>query len=209
MLRRALLAIAALVIILQPASAARAAHPAEATVETLHAAMLDAMQNAEKLGFNGRLAKLTPALDKVYLFPEMARVASGSHWKNFDDTQKTKLSQAYARMSAATYAARLIGYSGEKFETLGVEDLPPPNKGVVVRSRLLKSNGKDDVKLDYRLIQSGDAWRIVDVYYNGSISELATQRSQYLAILEKQGHAGLVSIIENKMADLASGKKPE
>ncbi len=204
MFRRTFIALAALAALIQPARSAEAAHPAEATVETLHGTMLDAMKNAEALGYKGRLSKLSPALDKAYLFPEMARVASGSYWKNFDDAQKSQLTTSYARMSAATYAMRLKGFSGEKFETLSVEELPPPNKGVVVRSRIVTSEGKEEAKLDYRLIQSGSDWRIIDVYYNGSISELATQRSQYLAILEKQGHAGLLAIIDKKVDEMSA-----
>ena len=179
---------------------------AKAVVEALHQTMLEAMKAAQAgQDFQARYAKLAPALEKNYAFSEMARIASGSHWGSFSDDEKAKIVKAYSRMSASTYAARLSGFSGERFETLGAEALPPPAQGVMVSSQIVRSSGKL-VPISYRVQPSADGFRIVDVYYEGSVSELATQRSQYLSILRDKGSAGLLARLEELSNELAVGK---
>lgn len=179
--------------------------PARQVVETLDSALLDVMRNAQKLGFKGRFEQLSGVLKKIYDFPNMTRIVTGSNWKAFSPEQRAALADAYMRMSIATYATRLNGYSGEKFEIQGTDIIPPPSPAVLVRTRLIK-NGGGEVKLNYRLHTTDEGWRIVDVFYNGSVSELAAQRSQYLDILKSKGYDGLMKTLEQKIADLAAGK---
>jgi phospholipid transport system substrate-binding protein len=42
--------------------------------------------------------------------------------------------------------------------------------------------------------RDGDAWQISDVYLDGTISELATRRSEFAAILGDRGVAGLIPL---------------
>jgi phospholipid transport system substrate-binding protein len=46
--------------------------------------------------------------------------------------------------------------------------------------------------------------KIADVYLNGTISELATRRSEFGSILQAQGINGLITAFNNKAAALAS-----
>ncbi|MBF0094154.1 MAG: ABC transporter substrate-binding protein [Alphaproteobacteria bacterium] len=204
-----IIAMLALVVALgasAPSAAGDADIPAaRKTVEALNAAQLDAMRNAAKLGFKGRAGQLAGPLNKVYDFPEMVRIVTGSHWKSFSPEQKTRLIDAYARLSVAIYASRLTGYSGERFEVVGADVVPPPSPSILVRTRLFRTGG-DEVRLDYRVRSADDGWRVVDVFYNGSVSELASQRSQYLAILGKEGYDGLLGTLERKIENLAAGK---
>lgn len=185
---------------------AQTAEQAKAVVESLHAAMLDAMKAAEAgQNFQARYGKLSPTLEKVYSFGDMARIASGSHWAGFSDDEKAKVAKAYGRMSASTYAARLSGFGGERFETLGVESVPAPGKGMLVSTQIAQTSGKK-IPINYLVQDVQGSPRIIDVYYDGSVSELATQRSQYLSILKDKGSAGLLSRLEELSNDLATGK---
>jgi phospholipid transport system substrate-binding protein len=203
------LVLSLLAFLFAPLSAPRAQslEQAKSVVETLHGAMLDAMKAAEAgQNFQARFTRLTPVLEKNYSFQDMARIASGSHWASFSDDEKGKIVKAYGRMSASTYAARLSGFSGERFETLGAEPVPAPSNGVMVSSQIVRNTGKT-VPISYLVRQSGDgSARIVDVYYDGAVSELATQRSQYLAILRDKGSAGLLARLDELSNDLATGK---
>ncbi|MFN3077902.1 MAG: ABC transporter substrate-binding protein [Alphaproteobacteria bacterium] len=171
-------------------AAEASAEGARQQIETLHANLLDVMRNAEKLGYEGRVKKLTPVLLAAYGFGDMARVAVGSYWRAFTDDQKRSVVEAFGRVSIATYASRLTGFSDERFETLAVEAMPPPVPDTLVRTRLVLSNGGDE-KLVYRMHNGPAGWRIVDVSYRGAISELATQRAQYLDVLKGGGVRGL------------------
>ena len=52
--------------------------------------------------------------------------------------------------------------------------------------------------------RSGDTWLISDIYLDGSISELATRRSEFAAILHSQGIDGLIAAL-NRKADMLTG----
>jgi phospholipid transport system substrate-binding protein len=201
-MRKALLALLMLAIGIMTASA-QASQPTE-VVDKLHGALLETMKQAKKLGYAGRLEALSPALEDVYGFGDMIRVASGHHWKGFSEAQKTSLVQAYAKMSKSTYAARFDGYEGERFETMETAELPPPAKGVLITTRIVMNSDKKPVVLKYQLRNSDGKWRIVDVYYSdGAVSELATQKSQYVGIIDREGHAGLIKRLEEQAAKLA------
>ena len=60
------------------------------------------------------------------------------------------------------------------------------------------------VALDYVTRQAGDRWQVVDVYLTGTISELATRRSEFAAILKNEGIDGLIAAL-NRKADLLTG----
>jgi len=52
--------------------------------------------------------------------------------------------------------------------------------------------------------QSGDAWLISDIYLDGAISEVATRRSEFAAILKNDGIDGLITAL-NRKADMLTG----
>ncbi len=56
--------------------------------------------------------------------------------------------------------------------------------------------GEQPVAISYRLRQSGGAWKIVDVFYKNAISQIATRRSDFAGILQKQGARGLIAHLD-------------
>ncbi|MGC2199162.1 MAG: ABC transporter substrate-binding protein, partial [Stellaceae bacterium] len=51
--------------------------------------------------------------------------------------------------------------------------------------------------------QNDGAWQISDVYLDGAISQLATQRSEFGAILRRDGFDGLIDALQRKVKLLA------
>jgi phospholipid transport system substrate-binding protein len=172
---------------------------ATATVDSLHATMLDVMKNGASLGFDGRLAKLQPAIAERYDFEFIAEKSVGSAWKDLDADARAKLIDAMARLAGATYAARMSSFAGERFETLGSQ--PAAQSTLVVRTQIVEGTGKI-TSLDYRLRNDATgAPRIVDVFFNGTVSELAMRRSEYTALLKKGGLPVLLDALEKKIAE--------
>ena len=52
-----------------------------------------------------------------------------------------------------------------------------------------------------RMRRNGEAWLISDVYLDGAISEVATRRSEFAAILKTEGVDGLIAAL-NRKADM-------
>jgi phospholipid transport system substrate-binding protein len=110
------------------------------------------------------------------------------------------VTDSFGRYMSAIYAERFDSYHGEKLDVTGQEAAPA---GIIVRSRIIKANG-DAVEVDYLMHRSGDAWLISDIYLDGTISELATCRSKFAAIIRSQGIDGLIVAL-NRKADTSTG----
>jgi phospholipid transport system substrate-binding protein len=176
---------------------------AQAVANRLHNALLATMKSAATVRFAGRAEALAPILIEVFNLPVMARVVVGPGWKELSDDQQRRFTDAFTRMTIATYANRFDGYAGETFETL--PDTPPQQNGFMVQTRLNRTDGQPPVALNYLMRQEKDGgYRIVDVYLSGSISELATRRSEYSATLKRDGIEKLIEGIESRVKALSS-----
>jgi phospholipid transport system substrate-binding protein len=78
----------------------------------------------------------------------------------------------------------------------------PSSSGIIIKTRIVKSNG-EPVSVDYAMRQNDGAWQISDVYLDGTISQLATQRSEFGAILRREGFDGLIVALQRKVKLLA------
>jgi len=58
------------------------------------------------------------------------------------------------------------------------------------------------VQLNYLMREGEGGWQILDVFLKGTISELATRRSEFSTVLRRDGAPALVQLIENRAADL-------
>lgn len=170
---------------------------AEAAIERLHDVLLATMREAEELGFQGRLERIRPAVTELYDFGFMAEKSVGLGWRQLDAPAREQLIDAFSQLAIATYAARFDGWNGERFETLGFQ--AATHGTLLVRSQILRGNG-ETVALDYRLRPVAGEWRVIDVFLNGTVSELALRRAEYSGVLRREGFDGLLRALEEKIA---------
>jgi phospholipid transport system substrate-binding protein len=170
------------------------------TVRGLYDALLNTMKNGRTLGQSGRFAKLDPVIRRSFDIAEMARLSLGRSWTGLSDAQRQQMTESYGRYVSAIYADRFDSYAGQKLEVTGEEPAP---SGVMVRSRIIKADG-EPVKVDYAMRQAGDGWLISDIYLDSAISEVATRRSEFAAILRNEGFDGLIAAL-NRKADTLTG----
>jgi phospholipid transport system substrate-binding protein len=186
--------------------AASAASPdpgsAPAVIERFYAALLAVMKQAKRLSFDERYNRLAPTIEGTLDLGLMTRIAVGPGWAQLGADQQQRLNAAFARYTIAVYANRFDDYGGERFE-VSPTTTPNPN-GVIVDSWLVKSNGEKET-LNYLLRQEAGSWKIIDVYLSGTVSELATRRSEFVAVLQHEGAEGLVQMIERRTAALRPG----
>ena len=164
--------------------------------------LIDVMQNAEALKFEGRFDKLAPVLNAVFDVPEMTRIAVGPMWNDASDADKKAMVDTFGRYMVTMYAARFKGYSGETFE---IADSKQRDGGRVLVITKLNRQDKEPVELSYLMKGEGDNWHVTDVYYNGSISQLAQLRSEFAGALRDGGVKNLKSVLENKIKQLQGG----
>ena len=188
---------------LLPASGFAAAGDAAATrVDSFYTALLNTMKQAKQLGIKGRYDKLAPVLGSTYDLALMSKIAVGQNWNSLSAAEQQSIVAAFARMTTATYANRFDDFAGEQFEVLQTADQPNGDK--IVKTRIVQSNG-EVVQLNYLMRNTGNGWKIIDVYLNGTISELASRRAEFGAILRSGGANALVSALTKQGDKLLAG----
>jgi phospholipid transport system substrate-binding protein len=189
----------ALAVLPQPIFAAPAS--GSDTVQGLYDTLLSTMKNGRTLGQSGRFVQLEPVVRRSFDIASMARLSVGpSSWATMSETQRQQITESYGRYISAIYAERFDSYAGQKLQ---VTDEQPAAAGVMVRSQIVKANG-EPVKVDYLMRKNGDAWLITDIYLDGAISEVATRRSEFAAILRNEGIDGLIAAL-NRKANMLTG----
>jgi phospholipid transport system substrate-binding protein len=181
-------------------AAAIAAGPQD-NVRSFYATLLTTMKDGGVLGQSGRYAKLAPVVDRVFDVPLMTRLAIGSFWEALPAARRQQLTEAFQHYVAATYADRFDSWSGEQLEVIGER---PYNADVIVQTKIVKPNG-EATTLNYLMRQNEGSWQISDVYLDGTISQLAVQRSEFSSILRREGIEGLVMTLNRKVDLLSRG----
>ena len=200
--RRSVIAAIVLAVLVSVPARSESADPAASRVNGFYEVLLSTMEHAKQLGLKGRYEKLAPALSKSYGLAFMAKTSVGPSWSEFTPEQQRELVKAFTRMTIATYASRFDDFSGEQFDISQTVDQPNGDK--IVKTRIIQSNGKT-VALNYLMHKSGAEWKIMDVYLDGAISELATRRAEFGAILKTGGPDALISSLTRQGDKLLAG----
>jgi phospholipid transport system substrate-binding protein len=175
----------------------------KAAIEQLNVELVAVLQQAGQLGYQGRYDKLQGVLAGSFDLPFMGEKVVGRHWKELSPADQQRWLDAFERYTTANYAGRFTKFTGQRFETLDVEDGAGGTKVVKVR---IVDPGKENVDLTYRLHQVGGQWKVIDVFYRGTVSEMALRRSEYSAILQRDDLDALIAALEGKISDLQAGK---
>ena len=203
--RRLLLGLPLVIAAGRRAALAADAGPAlpAALVERFYSELLAVMKEAKRLSFDERYNRLAPTIARTFDLGLMTRIAVGPGWTQLGADQQQRVTAAFSRYTISNYASRFDDFGGERFE---VSPAPTSNaNGVIVNSRLVKTSG-EAVTLNYLVRNEGGAgWKVIDVYLSGTVSELATRRSEFVAVLQRSGAEGLVRMIDEKSAALRAG----
>jgi phospholipid transport system substrate-binding protein len=170
------------------------------TVRGFYETLLGAMRDGRVLGQSGRYARLAPTINRTFDLPFMAKLAVGSSWAALTPGQQQQLTGAFGHYVSGTYADRFDNYSGEELLVTGER---PYGADTIVQTKIVKSNG-EATTLNYLMRQNQGAWQISDVYLDGTISQLAVQRSEFNSILRREGVDGLVMALNRKVDLLRS-----
>lgn len=169
-------------------------------VNRFHEVILGVMRQAKELGYEGRLARLAPAINDTFDLEYMATKVIGRNWNTLRAAEQDEWLATFAQLTRATYAGRFNRHSGERFETLGQES--GAHETVIVRTTVV--GGEEDINLTYRLHDTAAGWKVIDVYFKGTVSEIALRRSEYSSVLKRDGFEALVATLNRKIEDLAA-----
>ena len=192
---------AALLFALAPAQPrAQALSPAGRHIESYYEQLLPTIRQAGALSVRERNARFGPAIRSAFDLGTMTRLAVGPAWSSFSGSQQAAVREAFARFLVANYASQVTDYSGQSFVVQpGSSDAR--GGGEIVKTQLIQPGGRT-VQINY-LVRGG---RIIDVYFNGTVSDLATRRDEFASILAGGGGAdALVQKLNQRTATLLGG----
>ncbi len=182
-------------------AAARAEDNAKQVIQTLCGRLLVVMKQASQLGFQGRVDKLTKVIVDSYDMPAATRATLGVAYAKLSADEAAQLTEAFSRFSIYSYAEQFDGWDGEVFE---VGDSRPSTEGsVIVPSRIVSKNGTA-TEIDYLMHEDAGRWRITDVLLDGTISQTAVRRSEFVSIFRRDGFPGLVAMLNQKMSAMGA-----
>lgn len=173
-----------------------------AVIQRFYDELLAVMKEGKRLSFDQRYQRLAPVVTRTLELALMARLSVGPDWAQLRPDQQKQLTDVFSRYTIAVYANRFDDFNGEKFEVDATPAASP--NGTIVNTRIVKSNG-EKVAINYLMRQGGGGWQAIDVYLSGTISELASRRSEFVAVLRQSGADGLIKLLEQRTAAQRQG----
>jgi phospholipid transport system substrate-binding protein len=170
---------------------------AAAHIQTYYQELMPTIQQAGRLSVRERDKRFGPAITAAFDLATMTRLAVGPAWKSFSPAQQAAVQEAFTRFIVADYASQINDYSGESFVVDPQTSPETRGGGEIVKTRLIQPGGRI-VNINY-LVRRG---RVIDVYLNGTISDLATRRDEFASIIASGGADGLIKRLQDRTQSL-------
>ncbi len=149
--------------------------------------------------YRARLEYLVPVVTGLFDMSAMsAAIVGRSVWRRWSAQEQVDFSNVMAELLAATIAGRLDVETNSP--TSLIETVPGPAGSKIVRTLAIQN--EEPIRVDYRVAVRDGHWAIVDIVADAKVSEVARRRAEFLAIIQTEGHAGIVAAIEKKILQL-------
>jgi phospholipid transport system substrate-binding protein len=136
---------------------------------------------------------------ELFDLDEIARRALSRHWTARSPEEQAEFVRLFTDLLERTYLGRIESYSGEKIIYLG-ESMDGPF--ATVRSKVV-TRRRTETPLDYRLHLRDGRWKVYDVLID-HVSFVATYRSEFSRILQKEPYAALVDRLRKQSVEAAA-----
>ncbi len=171
--------------------------PAAAHIESYYRQLMPTIRQAGQLSVRERDRRFWPAITSAFDLATMTRFAVGPAWSSFSPAQQSAVRDAFAHFLVAEYASGVTDYSGESFVVEPQTSPEPRGGGEIVRTKLVQSGGRT-VIINY-LVRGG---RVIDVYLNGTVSDLALRRDEFASVIASGGADALIERLRERTQQL-------
>ena len=193
--RRSLLAITLACLAVLPATGARAAEktsPQQAAqfLEKMATETLAVLRD-QGATLDQREAKVRHVMRENFDLAKIGRFVLGKAWRKATPEQRTEYQRLFSEFVLRTYARRLGGYAGETFKIIKAG--PLGKRDALVSTEIGRSGGPP-LMAAWRIRGGSNGLKILDVIVAG-ISMIATQRSEFKALVGRLGVDGLIKAL--------------
>ena len=188
--------------------------PKKKTVQNLekkNTKINDATQTISKLhqglkkisGQNAGIYNITKKLiTETYDTEKMLKMIIGDSWKNLNNEIKKEIINVFEEYIAKNYIKRFSKIKNLQFSSLEEKKIGPYK---TVKSNLILIND-EKVSISYLLSLKRQEWKIFDVLLAGSVSEVATKKSEFRSFLKDENVSLLIEALKKKNRELLNKK---
>lgn len=144
-----------------------------------------------------RRAALGSVLASAIDFPEAARRALATHWRQRTDAEREEFTGLFKDLVTYSYIRLMEPYAGETVQIVGESQT---DSMTTVLTRIQRRHG-DPVPVDYRMHLRGTRWLIYDVVVEG-VSLVGNYRVQFNTIIQTGSYGELVHRMRARLAEL-------
>jgi phospholipid transport system substrate-binding protein len=134
-------------------------------------------------------------------FETLSRLTLAQNWRALSPDKQAEFVREFRLHLSATYSHTTDNYDNERLTVSA--DRKEPNADWTVETKIVgnqQANNKPvDVKVDYRLRQKDNQWKVIDVTVDG-VSLVANFRSQFQEIISNGGIEQLLKLLREKNA---------
>jgi len=196
--RRSMIRLALLASVAISIGAIVPAHAADSAVESVErfGTSLVTLTQTGGMPFVQRFAQFAPSVDRAFDLGSILRTSVGGHWETMNPSDQSDLMRIFREYTIANFVASFDKYKGA-FQVTGERD--------AVRSERVVDSKIGDATLGFVMREGSDGWRVVDILADGTISRVATQRSDFRSTLLHGGGPALVASLQRKVSSLSGG----
>lgn len=134
------------------------------------------------------------------VFPRLDRERTaqwvlGANWRTATPAQREQFIAEFSDLLLRTYGTALRQYDSEKLNYLPAQ-VPAGADRVTVRTEIIRPDGPK-VSVDYLLTNRSGEWKVYDVIIE-NVSLVVTYRSEYSAIIKRDGMDGLLKQLADR-----------
>lgn len=144
-----------------------------------------------------REARFRELLNDGFALDKIGRFVVGKHWRKMTPEQQDDYLTLYKEWVLKTYASRLGGYSGQTFKI--VKSRVTDKNDIFVSSRIDHPDYSEPIRVDWRVRIIDGKPKVIDIVVEG-ISMLITQRSEFSAVLGRNGVDGLIDTMRLRVS---------
>ena len=134
------------------------------------------------------LAMIDDVVKNSYDLEKMGKIIIGVDWKQMNKKTQKEFVNVFKRFISVNYFRRFNKINELHFEHQTVTNIEDKFK----LARVILTADNEKLKIDYLLGFKNEKWKIFDVLLDGSISEVATKKSDFKKIIKEEGVSGLV-----------------
>jgi phospholipid transport system substrate-binding protein len=132
----------------------------------------------------------------------IGRFVLGRAWRKISAEQRAQYMELFEQFVLRTYSRRLGGYTGQKFDVISAKNLG--TKDVLVSTRISRPTGPP-INAGWRVREMKYGHKILDVMVAG-VSMVVTQRSEFRAVIRRQGVSGLIETLRLQVSKFSAQK---